>query len=119
MEIITINGAVLPPPSTYSVTRSDIDSSDTTRNEVGVLQRDRVRQGVYKLELEFNVKKGHEIALIESVISGASMNVRFPDTTGFITKKMYVGDRQKDVVLYNGGDFDEIRWNFKFNLIEY
>lgn len=119
MEIITINGTVLPPPSRFKVVRADIDSSDTTRNEVGVLMRDRVRHGVYKLELEFNVKKGSEIALIESVITGPSFSVRFPDTTGFVTRRMYVGDRDKEVVLYKDGDFDEIRWDLSFNLIEY
>jgi hypothetical protein len=32
---------------------------------------------------------------------------------------MYVGDRKKDVVLYNGGVSDEIRWDLSFNLVEY
>ena len=119
MEIITIDGVVLPAPTSLSVSMSDLDSPDTTRNEQGVLQRDRVREGVYKIELEFNVKKGNEIQLIESAIKNAKLNVTFPDTTGRITKEMYVGDRSKNVVLYNGGVSDEIRWDLRFNLVEY
>ena len=119
MEIITIDGVVLPAPTSLSVSMSDLDSPDTTRNEQGVLQRDRVREGVYKVELEFNVKKGNEIQLIESAIKNAKLSVTFPDTTGRITKEMYVGDRSKNVVLYNGGVSDEIRWDLRFNLVEY
>lgn len=119
LEIITIDGVVLPTPSTLSVSMADLDSPDTTRNEQGVLQRDRIRQGVYKVELEFNVKKGSEIQIIESAIINSTLNVTFPDTTGRITRKMYVGDRKKNVVLYKNGVFDEVRWNLSFNLVEY
>ena len=119
MEIITIDGVVLPAPSTLSVSMSDLDSPDTTRNEQGVLQRDRVRAGVYKIELEFNVKKGSEVQIIESALTGSKLNVTFPDTSGRTTKEMYVGDRSKTVVLYNAGVSSEIRWDLKFNLVEY
>lgn len=119
MDIITIDGVVLPAPSTLSIGMQDLDSPDTSRNEQGILQRDRVREGVYKIELAFNVKKGNEIQIIESAIKNAKLNVTFPDTTGMITKEMYVGDRKKDVVLYNGGVSDEIRWDLSFNLVEY
>lgn len=119
MEIITIDGSVLPHPSSYKVLKSDLDSPDTTRNEEGVLQRDRIRQGVYKIELEFRNKKGNEIQSIESVIHKSKLNVTFPDTTGRISKEMYVGDRNKEMVLYNNGVVDETRWTLNFNLVEY
>lgn len=119
MSIITIDGVDLPNPSTLSITMSDLDSPDTTRNELGVLQRDRIREGVYKIELSFNVKKGNEIQIIESAIKKPKLNVTFPDTTGRITRQMYVGDRKKDIVLYNNGVVDKTRWNLSFNLVEY
>lgn len=119
LSIITINGVDLPHPSSLSVGMQDLDSPDTTRNEQGVLQRDRIRQGVYKVELVFNAKKGHEIALIEQAITGANLSVTFPDSAGRVTREMYVGDRTKDIVLYKNGDFNEMRWNLSFNLVEY
>lgn len=119
MNIITIDGVNLPHPSSLTVSMQDLDSNDTTRNERGVLQRDRVRAGVYKIELSFNAKKGNEIQIIESAIRNSKLSVTFPDTTGRITKQMYVGDRNKEVVLYNGGVSDEIRWTLSFNLVEY
>lgn len=119
MNIIRINGVSLPPPSSLKVSMQDLDSEGTTRNERGVLQRDRIREGVYKIELTFNAKKGSEIQIIESAIKPAKLSVTFPSTTGMITKQMYVGDRTKEVVLYNGGDFDNIRWTLSFNLVEY
>lgn len=118
MSIVSINGVQLPPPTSLKVGKQDLDSPDSTRNERGYLQRDRIRQGMYKIELEFNVKTGNEIQLIESAIQGASLNVTFPDTSGKITKTMYVGDRNKEIVLYNSNP-DKVRWSLSFNLVEY
>lgn len=119
MRIVTINGVKLPPPTSLGVSMQDLDSEDTTRNERGYLQRDRVRAGVYKLELQFNAKKGSEIQIIESTLRNSKLTVTFPDTSGMVTKQMYVGDRTKDIVLYKGGKVDEVRWNLNFNLVEY
>lgn len=118
MDIITIDGVPLPHPSSLKIGRSDLDSPDTTRNEEGFLQRDRVRQGVYKIELSFKAKTSSEIATLESAVQGASLNVTFPTPQGRQTKTMYAGDRSIDVVLYNGGG-DKTRWDMSFNLIEY
>ena len=38
MTIISIDGVDLPSPSVYRLPRFDMDSSDTTRNELGVLR---------------------------------------------------------------------------------
>ena len=48
MEILTIDGAVMPTPDSYKVQLSDLDSSGTGRTEDGVLVRERVRGGVAK-----------------------------------------------------------------------
>ena len=118
-EIITIDGVDIPAPSKYSVMMADLDSPDSTRNEKGILIRRRIREGVYKIELEFNVKTGDEIQIIESAIKKDKLKVTFPDTSGRITKNMYVGDRKKEIVLYNNGEIDKMRWNLSFNLVEY
>lgn len=119
MNVITIDGVNIPHPSSLKVSMQDLDSPDTTRNEVGVLQRDRVRSNVYKIELAFTTIKGSDVQLIESSILNSKLTVTFPDTSGRITRQMYVGDRSKEVVLYNDGDPNRMRWNLNFNLIEY
>ncbi len=119
MDIIKIGGVTIPHPSTISIGMQDLDSPDSTRNELGFLQRDRIRGGVYKLGLGFNAKTGPEIAAIESAIRPAAISVTFPDSSGMVTKTMYVGDRSKDMVLYKAGDFTEMRWDLSFDLVEY
>lgn len=119
MEIITINGVVLPSPTNIEINGDDINSSGTVRNEVGVLLRDRIRADVYTIDLEFNNMLGNEIALIESAIESKTLSVRFPDTTGFITKSMYLVSPNKRLVTYDNDDFDNNRWNMSFTLEEY
>lgn len=119
MDIIKIGGVTIPHPSTISIGMQDLDSPDSTRNELGFLQRDRIRAGVYKVSLGFITKTGPEIATIESMISPASIEVTFPDSSGMITKTMYVGDRTKNIVLYKEGDFEEMVWDLSFDLVEY
>ena len=41
MAMITIDGVDLPSPSVFKLPRYDLDSQDTNRNELGVLQQDR------------------------------------------------------------------------------
>lgn len=118
MAMITIDGVDLPSPSSFKIPRSDLDSGDTGRNELGVLQRDRIRQGIYKIELEWKGINSSDLYLIESAIEPAELNVTFPTPTGLVTKKMYAGDRNVEMVKYDK-DLDKNRWNISFNLIEY
>lgn len=118
MSMISINGVGLPPPTTLKIGLQDLDSPDSTRNERGYLQRDRIRQGMYRIELSFDVKTATEIALIESVLVDASLTVSFPDAGGRKTRTMYVGDRNKEMVLNNPVP-SKARWSLSFNLIEY
>ncbi|GFN35383.1 DUF6711 family protein [Tepidimicrobium xylanilyticum] len=118
MAMITIDGVDLPSPSVFKIPRSDLDSGDTGRNELGVLQRDRIRQGIYKIELEWKGINSSELHLIESAIEPAELNVTFPTPTGMATKTMYAGDRNVEMLKYDEIS-DKIYWNISFNLIEY
>ena len=119
MTIISIDGVDLPSPSVYRLPRFDMDSSDTTRNELGVLQRDRIRQGIYKIELEWKAITSPQLHLIEMAIEPARVQVKFLTATGYKTKTMYVGDRFLEMALFCNRKTDDIRWNISFNLIEY
>ena len=55
MAMLKIGDTDMPEPAKYNVTLQDIDSENTRRTESGVLTRDRVRGGVYKIQVTWNV----------------------------------------------------------------
>jgi hypothetical protein len=115
MAMLKIDGVDMPAPSVFKLPRFDLDSGDTNRNEEGYLQRDRIRQGIYKIELEWKGITSAQLNTIETAIAPASVQVTFPTATGMQAKTMYVGDRMVEMVKYQ----PETRWNISFNLTEY
>ena len=117
MAMINIDGVDLPAPIKLKPPNSDIDSKDSGRNELGGFQRDRVRQGLYKIELAWKNLSSSDLHLIKTAIKPSEFKFTFPSEVGFITKTMYAGDRDIDMVSYNS-DFNKILWDISFNLIE-
>jgi hypothetical protein len=115
--MISINGVDLPTPSSYKIPQSDLDSSDAGRNEAGYLQRDRIRQGVYKVELEWKAIKSADADRILNAVKPSAVNATIFTTGGIKTKRMYVGDRDVSIARY--WKKDDVRWDVSFNLIEY
>lgn len=115
---ININGVDLPAPTRFKIRRFDIESGDSSRNELGYKQRDRIRQGIYEIELEF-VGNSSAIYAIESAIEPPEINVTFPSPVGQITKKMYAEDREGPVLINYDKEIDKIYWRISFNLVEY
>lgn len=97
---ITINGTRLPTPTTYRVQMADLDTENTTRDETGVLHRDRIRSGVYKIIVSWRLRSS-QLASIISLIQSSSFTVTFFDTNtmSYQTKTMYAGDRESEVVI--------------------
>lgn len=119
MATITVDGVGLPEPTSLRLPEFDLDSESTGRNELGVLQRDRIRQGVLKCELEWKMITTAQLASIKSAIAPDKIAVSFPSDLGIETKNMYAGDRTIDLVNYKGSDANKLRWNISFNLTEY
>lgn len=119
--MITIDGTMLPRPTKYLVGMSDLDGSDTSRNEAGVLIRNRVRQGVTKIELAFTVR-GKTAAELLSLIEPAKVQVEYFDPRTFEPRKIdaYVGDRSSNMLTYTPNmGIEDIWWEISFNLVEY
>lgn len=97
---ITINGTRLPTPTTYRVQMADLDTENTTRDETGVLHRDRIRAGVYKIIVSWRLRSS-QLASIISLIQSSSFTVTFFDTNtmSYQTKTMYAGDRESEVII--------------------
>lgn len=117
MSLFSIDGVSLPTPTDYSISLQDLDSEETGRNEKGILLRTRLRQGVYKIELKWSAINSSKVQTLMSATSNASVNVTFPTYRGKVTRRMYVGDRVVDSVLYRNGN--NPMWEVSFNLIEY
>lgn len=119
MALIKIGTTDLPSPVEYSVTLQDIDSENTKRTETGLLQRDRVRAGVYKIQAKWIVTKA-QLKVITDAIASAKFSVTFfdPTTSTNPTKQMYCGDRTANLIL-NKSNPNESMWEFSTSLIEY
>ena len=117
MALITIGTIPLPDPAEYSVTLQDIDSENTRRTEAGILTRDRVRAGVYKIQATWKVNKS-ELIIITDAVKPAQFAVTFfdPTTSTNPTRPMYVGDRTARLIHLESG---QSLWELSVSLIEY
>lgn len=120
MAFITIASTALPNPSEYSVARYDLDSDTTMRSESGMLQRDRVRAGIYKITVKFRVT-GSVLKTITDAIAGVSFQCTFfdPTTSSSPTKTMYAGDRTGTLVVSLDGVIATSEWDLEVALIEF
>ena len=118
MAMITIDGIELPSPSKYKPPNMDLDSEDSKRTELGVLQRDRIRAEVFKLELEWKGITSSQLATIKAAIRPASFEATFVTEIGYITKTMMAGDRNIEMVKFDE-DYNKIRWDLSCNFVEF
>ena len=119
--MLSINGTALPLPTKYDVGISDLDSSDTSRNEKGVLTRNRVRQGVTKISVGFTVR-GSQTASILKLVEPAKVAVTYFDPRTSVTRTIqaYVGDRSCTLKVYLPEmAIEDMWWEISFSLVEY
>ncbi len=115
MALITIGNVALPEPTSYAVSFSDIDSSDTGRTENGVMYRDRIRQGVAKIQASWEMLTQTECDIILNAVTPDSFTVTY--FGGSATATMYAGDRSLTLRCIDG--YGAARWDFSVNLIEF
>lgn len=119
--MISINGVRMPSPTKYKVSFSDLDSPDTSRTESGLLVRDRVRQGVVKIEVSWTVGS-KDVSKLMRAVTPDKFTVQFfnPETGSYDTIQAYVGDRSNNMksCTTNNPAADAL-WEVSFNLIEY
>lgn len=119
MALIKVGTTDLPEPNEYAVTVQDLDSENTKRTETGLLNRDRVRAGVYKIQAAWIVTTT-QLKTITDAIQDAKFSVTFYDPTSStnVTKDMYCGDRSGSLKLRKTNSADNL-WEFSTSLIEY
>lgn len=120
MAIIRIGGTDMPAPTKYSVALQDIDSANTGRTETGLLVRDRVRGGVYKIGVTWLVEHT-QLKTITDAISSDKFQVTFYDPTSNSNKTcdMYCGDRNGELKHYKADNPSKSLWEITTSLIEY
>lgn len=119
MPLLTIGGTAMPEPIEYAVTLQDLDSENTNRSETGMLHRDRIRAGVYKIEVTWQVRKS-ELKRITDAITGARFSVSFFDPTksSNTSGSFYAGDKSSSMVA-NAKNGNESLWTLSVSLTEY
>lgn len=116
MQLVKFGDYTPPAPTEYSLDIQDIDSEDTGRGETGVMNRERVRAGVYKLALSFTNLSSDDVLNIKNAISPASISVELFDGST-VNANMYVGNRT--LKLKSIDDNSNCFWDMNFNLTEY
>lgn len=119
MPTLVIDGIDLPEPTSLRLPEFDLDSENTGRNEDGVAQRDRIRKGVLKAEVEYKWITASELMTIKKAIEPAKINVVFREEFLLEPKDMYAGDRMIELASYKNSNSNNLRWNISFNLVEY
>ena len=119
--MLYIDGTLMPNPSKYDIIMSDLDSSESSRSESGLLVRNRIRQGVLKIALAWTVR-GDKASTILQAIEPAEFTVRYfnPRTNEYGTAQMYASDRTCNMKVYSEPmAISEVLWEISFNLIEF
>jgi len=116
MTLVKFNGYIPEAPSSYEVSKSDIDASNSGRLEKGKMQRDRIRGGdnpVHKLMLGWeNLTDQQMRELLESV-KGETTQTEFYFGE-MVAREMYAGDR----TIRLKSDANECRWDVSLNMVE-
>lgn len=118
--LVYINDQALPPPTKYNPVFSDLDSSDSTRSETGVLYRNRIRGSIKKLELGFTVTSAKASQILQA-LKPATLSVKAFDleSCSYVTSTMYCSDRNAPLRAYTGEEnILDAMWDLSFSLVE-
>ena len=122
--LVSVNGYDFPEPSTYSGNTSTL--VDSARNVQGVMIGSVIRDDIAKVELSWKYLTVEQWANIQKCFrqssGGKFINlVTFFDQSvgGWVTKEMYVSDRQSGLWRRDPKTGDVLGWtNCSFSLVE-
>lgn len=117
LELLKIDGALLPEVDTYKVTLSDADGPNSGRSETAVMNRDRVRANISKIELGWKNVTTEKMQQIIAAVTPEEFTVDYFFGT-MRNAEMYAGDKTIDLKVTNE-DGSTAVWDVNVNLIEY
>ena len=122
IDLLIIDGTVLPNPSTYDITYADLDSSNSYTSETGILNRDMIRGNHRTIAVEWTKLNLLDLqAILRSVSDDNSLKSSFKlkyfdlYSGTFKTGKFYATDRgvkSKRIRTDSDGYFS-LSFNFK------
>lgn len=116
MAMLTIGAYTCPDPIEYSFELNDLDSSNTGRAANGIMNRDRIRQGVAKISAKWTMLTTTEANNLLTAVSPVSFSVQWQYANTIKTSNMYCGGQSVSCkCIPNTNDY---RWDVSFNLIE-
>ena len=119
-NILSVGGTALPTPTGYTVTRNDLDGSGTQRSENGTLHRDRIRGGIYTIEVEWENLSVSQLNTLTTAFSPASFSVSFFDLTtcGTVTATMYAANPSVSVTV-PAANTSDMKCSYSVSLIQF
>lgn len=116
---LSINGASVKAPKSFSVTLMDLDG-ESTRNAAGTLVRDVIRKNMRKIDITWGSLSNTEAQSIIATLKGSFFTVNYPDpeTGTQQTRTFYASDRVLPSYSWNT-KHQRIMWEgLSVNLIE-
>lgn len=118
--ILIVDGVSLPAPSSYRVTRNDLDGSGTQRSENGTLYRDRIRGGVYTIEVGWESISVSELSALTAAFSPVKISVSFFDLTtcSHVTEQMYAANPAAEVTT-PANNTNDMKCSYNVSLVQF
>lgn len=115
--MITVDGAEMPCPSSFSWAIQDISAAESGRTDNALMHKNRVAQK-RKISLAWAAKDPETTSKILKAFDPEYFNVRYPDMKSgkYETRTFYAGDRTAPVKLWNIGK--KIIEQVSFEIIE-
>ena len=113
--IRSVDGTVVPPPSSYQWELEDISASNAGRTEDGYMHKRKIRQAV-RLSLSWNNLTTAEAVTVLNAFNPEYLQISYLDPMkgDFVQSEFYVGNRSAPLQNAVTG-----RWtNISFNVIE-
>nr|WP_246628170.1 DUF6711 family protein [Paenibacillus oenotherae] len=105
LKINNVEIAAYPKPGDFKVTILDLDDGESTvRTSDGTLHRDRIAVK-RQVEMSFAPLPDNKISAILQAMSAPFFDFYYPDPMvgGYVTKRMYVGNRPAAVPIERNG----------------
>lgn len=116
MYMLIADGVRLPSPDVYEVPTGDLDSEGSGRNEEGIMQRDRIREGARTIKVGWFSLTEEETAIVLSATKKEKFDLQYLDPElGIVTKSVYAGPKENKLIYLSE---TEKRWSVRFNFIE-
>lgn len=120
---LKIDGVVMPTPSEYEYIEADFDSPDSSRSETGVLNRDRIRQGVLSPRFVWKALTTTQLRKILDAVEPTWIEITIfsPLATNSSHTRTFTGYAQatrKSKIIRPQDNSQETLWSFECSFIE-